>query len=156
MMFGKRKQELCAQMDFLRGYYKLYRELVSEVSMDWPESIRHEKALEYIKQGRLIEEGQARICEPTILHLTLKRKWFDLILAGIKLEEYREIKPYWDSRLKDREYDQIKFRHGYSADARSVLVECEGIRIGQGRPEWGAGDKQCYIIDLGRIIREQQ
>ncbi len=34
-----------------------------------------------------------------ILKLTLKKKWFDLILSGDKKEEYREIKPYWVRRL---------------------------------------------------------
>ncbi len=34
-----------------------------------------------------------------ILHLTLKRQWFDMILSGEKKEEYREIKPYWINRL---------------------------------------------------------
>lgn len=35
------------------------------------------------------------------LHLTLKKKWFDMIASGNKIEEYREIKPYWVSRLVD-------------------------------------------------------
>lgn len=34
-----------------------------------------------------------------ILNLTLTKNWFDLILSGIKKEEYREIKPYWITRL---------------------------------------------------------
>lgn len=34
-----------------------------------------------------------------ILHLTLKKKWFDMIASGEKREEYREIKQYWVSRL---------------------------------------------------------
>lgn len=29
-----------------------------------------------------------------IVPLTLKKKWFDMIASGEKLEEYREIKPY--------------------------------------------------------------
>lgn len=33
------------------------------------------------------------------LHLTLKKKWFDLISSGEKTEEYREIKYYWATRL---------------------------------------------------------
>lgn len=36
-----------------------------------------------------------------VLHLTLKKQWFDMIASGEKLEEYREIKPYWVSRLID-------------------------------------------------------
>lgn len=34
-----------------------------------------------------------------VLHLTLKKKWFDMIASGEKPEEYRDIKPYWASRL---------------------------------------------------------
>jgi len=33
------------------------------------------------------------------LHLTLKKKWFDMIASGEKKEEYREIKDYWCRRL---------------------------------------------------------
>jgi len=33
------------------------------------------------------------------LHLTLKKKWFDMTESGEKPEEYRELKDYWGSRL---------------------------------------------------------
>jgi hypothetical protein len=33
------------------------------------------------------------------LNLTLKKKWFDMILSGEKSEEYRDIKDYWAQRL---------------------------------------------------------
>lgn len=33
------------------------------------------------------------------LTLPLKKKWFDLIKAGVKKEEYRKIKPFWIKRL---------------------------------------------------------
>lgn len=52
-----------------------------------------------------------------ILHLTLKKKWFDLIKSGVKREEYREMKPYWHTRLLNKNYDAIRFRNGYSKDA---------------------------------------
>lgn len=35
------------------------------------------------------------------LHITQQKKWFDMVAAGIKKEEYREIKPYWAKRLID-------------------------------------------------------
>jgi hypothetical protein len=38
------------------------------------------------------------------LHLSLKKKWFDMIDSGEKTEEYREIKQYWSSRLLWHEY----------------------------------------------------
>lgn len=34
-----------------------------------------------------------------ILELTVTKQWFDMILSGVKLEEYREIKKYWLQRL---------------------------------------------------------
>lgn len=36
-----------------------------------------------------------------ILHLPLKKKWYEMIEAEIKTEEYREIKPFWEKRLFD-------------------------------------------------------
>lgn len=36
-----------------------------------------------------------------MLTLTIKKKWFDLILSGKKKEEYREIKKYYDNRLQN-------------------------------------------------------
>ena len=45
-----------------------------------------------------------------ILHLTVKKKWFDMILSGEKKEEYREMKEYWRIRLlgfKDEIESQI-------------------------------------------------
>ena len=35
----------------------------------------------------------------TTLYLPLKKKWFEMIKAGTKLEEYRKINEYWASRL---------------------------------------------------------
>lgn len=34
-----------------------------------------------------------------VLHLTLKKQWFDMIASGEKKEEYRELKDYWGFRL---------------------------------------------------------
>jgi hypothetical protein len=34
-----------------------------------------------------------------VLYLTLKSKWYDMIEAGIKKEEYRELKHFWGTRL---------------------------------------------------------
>ena len=37
--------------------------------------------------------------EKKVLTLTVSKQWFDMIVAGEKTEEYREIKPYWIKRL---------------------------------------------------------
>lgn len=51
-----------------------------------------------------ISEGNKRIGKT--LHLTLKKKWFDMIASGEKKEEYREIKPYWVNRLTWHEHHE--------------------------------------------------
>lgn len=88
-----------------------------------------------------------------ILHLTLKKKWFDLIKSGVKCEEYREIKPYWNKRLRNKHYDAIKFRNGYRKDSPTILIELKEIMTGLGIIEWGAPEKEnVYILKLGDII----
>lgn len=82
-----------------------------------------------------------------ILHLTLKKQWFDEIAAGRKTEEYRECKPYWKARLNQKKhYDIIYFRNGYRRDCPFMIVECKGISINE---IWG---KDMYIIKLGKIL----
>jgi len=108
------------------------------------------------------------------LTLPLKRKWFDLIKAGIKKEEYREQSEYWIKRLltcsekfldalwdnasvypnsteilnrdlkncfRIKRFDRLVFTLGYpKADdtERRLVFKNPKIRIGTGRPEWGA------------------
>jgi len=87
-----------------------------------------------------------------ILHLTLKKKWFDMIASGEKREEYREIKPYWIKRL-NKSYDVIKFRNGYSKDSPTMIVELKEICRSLGVIEWGAPEKEpVYILRLGKIL----
>ena len=89
-----------------------------------------------------------------ILHLTLKKKWFDLIAGGDKKEEYRDIKQYWDRRLNNNQFDAIYFRNGYSKNAPSMLVELKEHLIGLGITEWGAPEgESVHILRLGRIIK---
>ena len=89
-----------------------------------------------------------------ILHLTLKKHWFDMIASGEKKEEYREIKPYWDKRLQGREYGAVMFKNGYG-NVPSVLVELVSIDKGYGLHEWGApAFEKVYILRLGEIINK--
>ena len=93
------------------------------------------------------------------LHLTLKKKWFDMILSGEKKEEYREVKDYWCNRLEwvpSREiiiYHVIKFRNGYSKNAPELTIECLGIERGKAKPEWSDNwQGEVFVIKLGKII----
>lgn len=107
------------------------------------------------------------------LILPIKKEWFDMILSGEKKEEYRDIKPYYDTRLQrhfecvrkgsellSKEPEQqlsakfITFRNGYSKKSPSLLAEC-ALRIGTGKPEWGAEkDKLYYILEIKQVIKD--
>ena len=90
-----------------------------------------------------------------ILHLTLKKKWFDMILSGEKLEEYREIKPYWDARLSKHKYTHIKFTNGYGKDKPAFIIEIKELLRGLGLISWGGTPFQStYIFRLGKIIKK--
>ena len=89
--------------------------------------------------------------KPKVLHLTLKKEWFDLICCGKKTTEYRTIKDYWtkrllDSSLKVKEYDEIYFRNGYSTSSPFMRVKWLSTE-----KENFAG-KLCYAIKLGEIL----
>lgn len=90
-----------------------------------------------------------------------------MIKAGIKLEEYREIKPYWKMRLTDQHplwarpqstwkfnnYDAVEFINGYAPDSPRFMVKCNGITIDEGNPEWGAeAGVQYFKILLGEPV----
>ena len=99
----------------------------------------------------------------SILCLTLKRKWFDMIAKGIKKEEYRTIKSYWTKRLftkvpiemeayRPNHFDEIIFKNGYAKDAPTMTVECKGIGIGKAKAKWSDNWKgKVIIIYLGKI-----
>lgn len=44
-----------------------------------------------------------QIMEKKVLILTVNKQWFDMISACEKNEEYREINPYWASRLVNQQ-----------------------------------------------------
>ena len=114
-----------------------------------------------------------------MLILPIKRKWFDMILSGEKKEEYREITPYYTSRLsnlfcvwtKNAKYHsenmrcflqsenakknitrEIMFRNGYSKTSPSFIAKCT-LSIGTGKEEWGAEkDKQYFVLTIHEIL----
>ena len=48
---------------------------------------------------KYLKEAVADLDKKKVLTLTISKQWFDMIVAGRKNEEYREIKPYWVARL---------------------------------------------------------
>ncbi len=118
-----------------------------------------------------------------ILHLPLKKEWYNAIENGDKREEYRERTAYWFQRLMQwadgkpiskisaerimeypmgafewgpqfKDYGAVCFSYGYTR--RRMLWECKGIDFGQGRPEWGAPDHETFIIKLGNRLNDDK
>ncbi len=100
-----------------------------------------------------------------VLRLTLKKKWYDLILLGIKREEYREIKEYWLKRLFEvqspmiakfifgnvgltpKDFTHVQFRLGYRKNAPTMDFQITDIGINRGDSSMGAPvDKDVIII----------
>lgn len=57
------------------------------------------------------------------LRLPIKKEWLAKILSGEKTTEYREIKPYWNSRLIGKQYDVAVFSCGYKGEYRFQIKE---------------------------------
>lgn len=86
-----------------------------------------------------------------ILHLTLKKKWFDLIASGKKKEEYRDFKQYWKRRLLHKMYDEVQFRNGYRKNSPLMRVEIRGVSIADVHFEDKI--KKIFIIKLGKVLK---
>ena len=81
-----------------------------------------------------------------ILHLTIKKQYFDLIISKQKIIEYRKITPYWITRLENKTYDIIYFRNGYSRKSPYLIAEFNYLR------KIIYHNKFHYAIYLGKIL----
>lgn len=83
-----------------------------------------------------------------------------MILSGEKKEEYRDIKPYYTTRIQKEIQRNIKtkhgncktldvmFRNGYSSTSPTFEAVCK-LRQGTGNPKWGAvKGKKYYILEI--------
>ena len=81
-----------------------------------------------------------------ILHLVLKRKYFERIYNKTKLTEYRDFTPYWKKRIEGKHYTHIKFQLAYSKNPPTMLVEVKDRNVVEYK------DDLAYAFDLGEII----
>lgn len=82
-----------------------------------------------------------------MLTLPIKRKWFTMIRAGDKKEEYRDNTPYYRARFFDHigEEMDVILRNGYAASSPSMRCRVL-VDFGNGRPDWGAIPGREYFI----------
>ncbi len=109
------------------------------------------------------------------LTLTIAEPWFSMIRDGKKMEEYREIKDHYFHQLYNyaemqkffgippqpyhfdrpqgfhtkqfqKNFDLLVLRNGYRADSPKITLKNPKIRVGTGRPEWGAEHGKLYFV----------
>ena len=117
---------------------------------------------QYVFNYKSVENLEnAQIKTRRILHLTLKKKWFDFIKTGEKKLEYREDKPYWRKRLLDdkgfpKMFDIVRFRNGYAKNSPVVDVEFKSILCLNKRwlePQHGEVlPENVFAIHLGKVL----
>ena len=120
-------------------------------------------------KGKYLSDAKKKV-----LTLTVSKQWFDMIVACEKTEEYREIKPYWASRLVNQQaesgdvlfdefggyclvvgkpeykpFTHVLFINGYRKDSPRIEKEIESITIGN--PKKGLCpdkwlDKEFFVI----------
>jgi len=56
------------------------------------------------------------------LVLHLKKEYFEQIKSGVKKEEYREMTPYWFSRLFGKKYRNIILVSGYPKGLAGAII----------------------------------
>ena len=98
----------------------------------------------------------------SILKLTLKKKWFDLMIVGKKNKEFRKPSKWIDSRLIGKSYNFVKFTNGYGNDKPFFYVEYKSFEKSKKSQEF-IFDGNCvtvekgdYIIHLGQIIKNSK
>lgn len=116
--------------------------------------------------------------EKKILTLNVSKQWFDMIVAGEKTEEYREIKPYWIKRLTTncevaydvaaethcgevlyRPYTHVLFINGYRKDSPRIEKKIDSISIG--KPKKGLCpdkwlDTEFFIIKFKQRMKQKK
>ena len=98
------------------------------------------------------------------VHLVTNAKWFEMIRKGIKNVDYREINQHYAKfftsgqiRLNGTAYQDYKvnicLHLGVGKHHATMLLECEGLSVGFGKPEWGAEPNVPYYrLCLGKIL----
>lgn len=108
--------------------------------------------------------------------LPIKKKWFDMILSGEKKEEYREKNKYYYTRFRNIALNKdiprlwrhtvippsdsnaifkVLFRNGYSSYSPSFVATVK-LRLGFGKPEWGAEvGKKYFVLSIIKIEKKE-
>ena len=110
--------------------------------------------------------------ECAVLHLGLRHYWYRMIESGEKCVEFREAKPYWETRIAnwarrmhDGKTPVLEFQSGYgrfsprmafvAGDGKIVIGQYLGADVPVQHKELGEFPKNRYVLFIGeRIILE--
>lgn len=85
-----------------------------------------------------------------VLFLYVKGIYFDQIVSGEKIEEYRLVSPFWSKRLEGRDYASIEIMNGYpskSDTSRRIKRPWRGVRkTTVVHPHFGTEPVEVYAI----------
>jgi hypothetical protein len=99
------------------------------------------------------------------LTLIIEKQFFDQIITGQKLEEYRSLSDYYINRFcvfKGEQFVAMKpiksicFAVGYAKDRETAIVAVKGIFIDTFEniiPEGFNKGDQCFTIELGKVLK---
>jgi hypothetical protein len=96
------------------------------------------------------------------LVLNVKGKYFNEILNGRKVKEYRKRTPYWMKRIEGKTFDIVEIRNGYppqsSVEVSTLVFPWEGLTVETvTHKEFGKDPVEVYAINLNhekmRMIR---
>lgn len=96
--------------------------------------------------------------------LIIKEEYFNEILSGVKIEEYRSLSDHYFKMFCDKNkegvYDKVKsikeivLAVGYRKDRKTAVVEIKDIYICEFQndiPEGFEKGDECFVIELGKI-----
>ena len=110
---------------------------------------------------------QLKRSECAILPLVLEGQWYDMIASGEKREEYRDVKPFWETRIINWNFRSIHsygvkgpwtktkvvaFSLGYKKADMFFTVFRVMPKNGSHHPEWGEPETPHYVIKLGERV----
>lgn len=91
-----------------------------------------------------------------MLTFPLKKEWYEKIRSGEKTVEYREVKPYWTTRLENgTKFSELfitrcVLRLGYTK--RKMTAEITKIEVVDGKNTDLHVDKPVYAIHLVNVV----
>ena len=63
-----------------------------------------------------------------ILRLPVNERWYKFIENGELTYDYREIKPFWQKRLENKEYDVVELYHRFNKAIKPLQFTFEWIK----------------------------